>query len=255
MIVGLLQLNSPAGDISAGLAAIDGALADAAVAGIDMLVMPELFLPGYVACTTAPDSVRDYLPDVCALVAKHGVALTIGLPERSDAGLHNNAVSFGRDGAVLARYSKIQLFGSGEQAVFQPGESYVTFDFEGVRFGLLVCYDIEFQEHARALKRRGAEVILVPTANMLPFVNVHQFSEPARAAENAVTVVYANYCGAEGDLTYTGLSGIIGSDGYSLAKKGQGAVMISAELPDGGWSEHGVPLSTLIDDLRWIEDS
>jgi len=254
MIVGLYQTNSPAGDTSAGLTMLDAALAEAAGVGVDMLVLPELFLPGYVAATTQPDAVTDMVPQIRALVAEHGVALTIGLAERAGGTLCNSALSFDRDGAVLARYAKIQLFGPDEQAVFTPGDAYVTFDFEGTRFGLLICYDIEFHEHARALKKRGADVILVPTANMVPFVNVHQFSVPARAMENAMSVVYANYCGSEGHLTFTGLSKITGPDGYSLATKGQGAGLIYAELPDGSFSEHGVPLSTQIADLRDIKD-
>lgn len=248
MRLGLYQTPSPAGDISAGISVLRKALKGAKAAGCDLLVMPELFLPGYGAALggIAPDGLLD---TVRGVVATHGVALAIGLPDEGS----NGAFFLGPDGEVLARYAKIQLFGPKEAAAFTPGEAYCVFDFKGVRFGLLVCYDVEFPEHVRALKRLGAEVILVPTANMMPFVNVHTLAVPARAMENAVTIVYANYCGPEGDLTYTGLSGIFGPDGYLLAGKGQGEGLCVADMPSG-WREHDMPLSTQLADLREVEE-
>jgi len=250
MIVGLYQCPSPGGDVEAGLNVLDQALAAAKGASVDMLVMPEAFLPGYAAVSAAPSLDFDATKNrVAALCKTHGLALTIGLAEHTDSKVFNAAVAFDRSGAVLAQYRKIQLFSDREAATYTAGDRYCTFDFEGKRFGLLICYDVEFPEHCRALKRQGAEVILVPTANMMPFVNVNQIIVPSRAAENALTVVYANYCGAEGDLDYVGLSGIYGPDGYLLAGKGTNPGLCVAELP-GAWSEHGIPNSTQVADLK-----
>lgn len=250
MRLALYQATSPAGNIPAGLSVVDGALAGAAAAGADMLVMPEAFLPGYNAVTTAPPAgwavVHPALADMCR---RHRTGLTIGLPDYTDGAVFNTALTLADDGTQIASYRKIQLFGDAEAALYTPGDQLVTFDFRGTRFGLLICYDVEFPEHTRALARAGAEVILVPTANMMPFVNVNQIVVPARAAESAITIVYANYCGAEGALTYTGLSGIFGPDGYALAAKGTNSGLIVEDVPDG-WSEHGIPAATQLTDLR-----
>lgn len=257
MRLALYQAASPAGDLRAGERALHDAMGAAKQAGCDLLVMPELFLPGYAATVAGTGTAAGTGDDRAEARARqaamdHELALVIGLPVRDDGGLRNMAVAFGPDGACLARYAKIQLFGDAEAAAFARGDRHVVFDYRGVRFGLLVCYDVEFPEHVRALKRLGAEVILVPTANMMPFVNVNQIIVPARAAENAVTIVYANYCGSEGGLTYNGLSGIFGPDGYLLAGKGQGPGLCVADLP-GDWREHGIPLSTQMDDLVEID--
>lgn len=247
MLLGLYQTKSPAGDVPAGLSTIEKALSEAAAASVDMLVMPELFLPGYGAAVGGTH--YEGLIEMAQDAAKaHGLALVMGVPDQGE----NAAFAFGPDGGVLARYAKIQLFGEAEAEAFHPGKAYAVFEYMGVRIGLLVCYDVEFPEHVRALKRLGAEVILVPTANMMPFVNIHTIAVPARALENAVTIVYANYCGSEGDLTYTGLSGIFGPDGYLVAGKAQGEGLCVAELP-GPWREHDIPLSTQLSDLKRIE--
>ncbi|MEO1550192.1 MAG: carbon-nitrogen hydrolase family protein [Pseudomonadota bacterium] len=249
MLLGLYQMTSPAGDLSAGVGVVNRALGRAAAQGVGMLVLPELAVPGYGACVSG--AAPQVQHQVAALAARHKVALTIGLPELADGVVYNSAYTFGPDGQVLARHRKIQLFGPDEARAFVPGNAYCTFQHQGIRFGLLICYDVEFPEHVRALARLGAQVILVPTANMMPFVNVNQIAVPARAFENGVTVVYANYCGTEGALSYTGLSGIFGPDGYLLGGKGQGEGLCVAECPNG-WSEHGIPTSTQLSDIRRI---
>ncbi len=250
MRVGLYQTPSPAGDLSAGFDILNAALSGAATAGADMLVLPELFLPGYNSTTaTAPvgwDTVHERLAEACR---NHGVGMTIGLPEYLDGTVYNSAFAFGADGAVLANYRKIQLFGPREGALFTPGDQLVVFDYLGTRFGILICYDVEFPEHVRALARAGAEVILVPTANMMPFINVNQIQVPGRALESAVTIVYANYNGSEGDLDYVGHSLIAGQDGYPLAAKANSTGLLVADLPTG-LLENGIPFSTQLSDYR-----
>lgn len=251
MLLGLYQCPSPAGDIPAGLDALSIALAQAATAGVDMLTLPELFLPGYNAGVAGAQLPRDTLATITTLVAAHGVGLTLGLLEEDAGQRFNTAYSFDKTGKILGQHRKLQPFGPTESQAFSLGDSYTVFDFDGVRFGLLICYDVEFPEHVRALAKLGAEVLLVPTANMMPFVNVHQLLVPARAMENGITIVYANFCGDEAALTYTGLSAIYGPDGYILGSKGQGAGLCVAELPEG-WSEHGIPIGTHLQDLRTL---
>lgn len=251
MIVGLYQAPQP-GSMQDGLATIETALAAAAKSGAAMLVLPEAFLPGYTSVPREePEAWDETQADIARLCRRHDVGVTIGLPEYVEGRLFNTARAFAHDGTHLASYRKIQLFGPDEQALYTSGDRYVTFDYKGRRFGLLVCYDAEFPEHVRHLAGLGAEVVLVPTANMMPFVNVSQFLIPARAAENAVTIVYANYCGTSGGLEYVGLSAIHGPDGYPLGVKGAGEGLLVAELPNG-WSEHGIPLSSQRDDLRHL---
>ncbi len=235
-----------------GVATIETALSVAAESGADMLVLPEAFLPGYTAVPRErPEAWDEIYDDIANLCRRHNVGLTIGLPEYVEDLLFNSALAFADDGRLLASYRKIQLFGPDEQALYTSGDAYVTFEFKGKRFGLLICYDAEFPEHVRNLAKLGAEVILVPTANMMPFVNVNKILIPARAAENAVTIVYANYCGASAGLEYVGLSAIYGPDGYPLGAMGTGEGLLIAELPNG-WSEHGIPLSSQRDDLKHL---
>jgi 5-aminopentanamidase len=110
---------------------------------------------------------------------------------------------------------------------------------------------VEFAPHIAELAARGAQVILVPTANMHPFVHVVRHTVPAMAANHGVTIAYANFCGEEGDLRYTGGSLIAGPHGEILAQAGEHPALLVADLPDPDPSR----LTTQAADLRRMSDA
>lgn len=234
MRVALVQAPSPEGDIEAGLALAETMIAAAGAAGAVIVVLPESWLPGYNAARIAELALpaegpwRDRLAAACR---KSGCGLAIGYAERDGEAVFNSALVLDASGAVAARYRKIQLFGPREAALYQPGGQYVTFDLARTKAGVLICYDVEFAPHVAALVRRGAEVILVPTANMMPFTHVMEATVPAMAANHGLAIVYANYCGTEGDLTYAGRSLIAGPHGEVVARAFEGFSLLVADLP------------------------
>ena len=60
MKLGLYQSKSPAGDLSAGVTIVETALQKAAASGVDMLTLPELFVPGYDATVNGADIPETY---------------------------------------------------------------------------------------------------------------------------------------------------------------------------------------------------
>lgn len=233
MKIALLQSPSPAGDGQAALAALGPALRAAGAAGAALLVAPETFLPGYNAAdpgalALTQDQAVDLLAPLCRAA---GAGLVIGYAERAGAALYNAALALDADGAVLANYRKIQLYGPRESALYAHGDRYATFTLHGATLGLLICYDVEFYAHIAELRRLGVTLLLVPTANMLPFTHVSRATVPAHAANGGMTIAYANYCGAEGDLTYAGHSVIAGPHGEVLAAAGEYPALLVAEVP------------------------
>lgn len=231
----LYQGPSPAGDEGRAFAAAEQVMATAAAAGADMAVFPEVFLPGYnVGQMVAQPLDGPWVTRLSELARRHGVAAVMGLAERDGERIFNTAVAIGPDGALIARFRKIQLWEARENALYGRGDALVTFDYRGRTIGVLICYDIEFPEHVRTLVRKGADLIVVPTANPEPYHNVNQYAVPARAMENAITVAYCNYCGPEGDLVYCGRSLIAGPEGDALASAGTGTALLIADLPAPG---------------------
>jgi 5-aminopentanamidase len=198
-----------------------------------MVVFPELMLPGYNSdqiadCAQAADG--EWVARLRGMAAEAGCGLCVGYAERDGAHLFNSAIIMGRAGEVLAQYRKVQLFGARENALFTPGDSYATFALAGRKAAVLICYDVEFAGHVAASAQRGVEVILVPTANMEPFGHVCRLTVPAQAAMHGVSIIYANYCGVEGDLTYCGGSVAVRADGAVSAQAGYDAAMMIADI-------------------------
>jgi predicted amidohydrolase len=229
----LWQGPSPAGDEAAAFAALDAALRAAGALGARMLVAPELFLPGYnhdrIAALAQPRG-GAWHRRLAMLARAAGCGLTLGYAEADGARLFNAAVAFDASGAEIAHYRKLQLYGAREAALFTPGDGYCLFDLAGIRAALLICYDVEFAPHLRALAERGVRLVLCPTANMQPFGHVARLTVPALAIAYGLTVVYANCCGTEGDLAYCGGSVIVGADAAVLAQAGPGSALLAADV-------------------------
>lgn len=251
MRLALWQGPSPEGDIEAGLARISRALQAAGAMRADALVVPEAYLPGYNLPDIADHALAPEAPALQALARAaqtSGTALILGYAERSADGICNSALALGAQGQRLAHYRKIQLYGPREKAIYRAGDAFATFDLNGHKAALLICYDIEFAPHVKALADQGVTVILVPTANMMPFTHVVRHTVPAMAANHGVSIVYANYCGVEGDLTYVGGSLIAGPHGEILAQAGEGPALLVADLPE----RDPARLSTQSQDFRGI---
>jgi 5-aminopentanamidase len=251
MRLALWQGTSPDGDLDSALAEAEAALAAAAAMGAAALVLPEVWLPGY----NQPDiPIRALALDSPPLQRLAGMAktartaLVIGYAEREGDFIYNSAACFGPDGALLANYRKVQLYGPRERATYEPGNAYVTFPLGSETATILICYDIEFAPHIKFLADHGVTTFLVPTANMQPFQHVARHTVPAMASSHGVTIAYANYCGTEGDLTYVGLSLIAGPHGEILAQAGDMPTLLVADIP----ARNPALLSTQTADLRAI---
>ncbi|WP_189175885.1 carbon-nitrogen hydrolase family protein [Streptomyces lasiicapitis] len=242
----LLQSSGRPGSVAANLKVIEEAAERAAAAGARLLVTPEMFLTGYAIGDDVPrlaepadGEAADAIADIAA---RHGLAVAYGYPERAGGGhlplersrewgkVFNSVQLIGPDGARLANYRKTHLFGGFERDHFTPGEkTVVQAELDGMRIGLMICYDVEFPENVRAHALAGTDLLLVPTAQMHPFQFVAESVVPVRAFENQMYVAYVNRVGPEGEFEFVGLSALAGPDGVARARAGRGEELVFAD--------------------------
>lgn len=209
----------------------------AAARGAQLLVCPEMFLTGYNIGLDAVQRLAEANdgPSAMAVVEiaqAHRLAIAYGYPEQAEDGaIYNSVQLIDRHGRSLCNYRKTHLFGELDRSMFSAGpDHFPVVELDGWKLGMLICYDIEFPENARRLALEGAELLLVPTANMAPYDFTCQVTVRSRAQENQCYLVYANYCGAEGEIQYCGQSSIIGPDGSLLAMAGRETCQLVADL-------------------------
>jgi predicted amidohydrolase len=205
--------------------------------GADLLVLPEMFITGYnigaeAVSTLAEVYNGEWAQQIGRIAKAAGLAIVYGYPERTADGHIYNAVQLiDAHGERLCNYRKSHLFGDLDRSMFSPGEAELpVVELNGWKLGFLICYDLEFPENARRLALAGAELIVVPTANMIPFDFVADVTVRARAFENQCYVAYANYCGHEGDIQYCGQSSVAAPDGSRTALAGLDEALIVGEL-------------------------
>lgn len=231
---------------SADLGRLRSRALEAAAAGARLLIAPEAFTSGYAVpgiAEAAQPLDGPWGRAIAEIAAEAGVAILYGFPERDGDRVFNSAALVdpgssaqprGKDineSAQAVVHRKVHLFGDLDTSTYTPGESLATLtELDGVKVGMLICYDVEFPESVRTLALAGADLVAVPTALMRPYEVVARTLVPARAYENQVYLAYANRSGSEGDLDYCGESCVVGPDGADLARAGSGDELLLAEI-------------------------
>ena len=183
----------------AALAAALREAAAAAAAGSLLLVLPELYATGYTpgALLGAEPRGGPSYSAAAALAREYNISILYTYAESDSGRLYDSAALFNRSGAPLLDYRKVNLAGDGEALVFEPGAALApVVELDGLRVGVLICFDVFLPEPARVLGLQRADLLLVPTANGYPgnvYNQLTQLVVPTRGLENNAFVVYANW--------------------------------------------------------------
>ena len=96
---------------------------------------------------------------------------------------YNTAILIDPEGRTVGKYRKVQPTLGELRLGIVPGEELPVFDLPFAKVGVLICWDQYFVETARALARRGAEVILWPSRGY------HEERMLTRARDTGVHIV------------------------------------------------------------------
>jgi N-carbamoylputrescine amidase len=168
--VATVQFQHAPGDKAYNLARVRHFVAEAARQKVELIAFPEMCLTGYwfVRKLSRADfeSLAEPVPDgFCArellsMSRDNGMTIGAGLVERGDDGkIYNSYVVAMPDGRY-AVHRKLHVF---EHPNISAGDRYTVFDTpHGCRVGVLICYDNNIVENARATALAGAEILLAP---------------------------------------------------------------------------------------------
>jgi len=228
MKIAAVQMSGIPGDVRGNLDKVRAHARAGAKASCRLLLFPEISDLGYDMRAIALGG-HDWWPrvrdELCGLAREHEICLVCGVCLPGPKGLANALVAFGPGGDILARYRKIHLFNADdadETRVFSPGTDIVFFDFEGVRFGLSVCYDLRFPELYRAQALNGCQALLVASAWPQRRIDVWKTLSAARAIENQCCLLGANRVGDQGSFPFGGQSLFVKPSGEMILADGAG---------------------------------
>jgi predicted amidohydrolase len=222
--VAACQIDPKIGEVEGNLDLIARAVGEAAAAGATFTVLPEAAVTGY-----AFTSLSEALPvarkaeaiaerTLLGLAETHRMTIVCGTLEADAGEVFNTALVLLPDGRRY-RYRKMHLPFLGVDRFATPGpDAPPVIEIDGLRFGVLICYDLRFPEAARMCALDGADLIALPT-NWPVGVEFHpDLFAPARAAENHCYVLAADRVGTERGTTFVGRSLLVDYDGNVLAR-------------------------------------
>lgn len=228
-------------DVERTLAKLPGIIDQAREKGVDLLVLPDATIGGYLldlqhpadGIDSAPHAVDLDGPEVAAVIGLAGdMTVCFGLAERSILDgtevRYNTAVCVTGDG-ILGIHRKVHL-PLGESDVYRAGDRFTSFDTPVGRLGMLIDFDKTFPESARSLALDGAQILACLSAWPASVTDrsdrirndrqAHLFDlyDCARAAENQVYLVSSNQTGVLGGLRFLGQAKVVDPAGEIIAK-------------------------------------
>jgi len=232
--IGLAQINPTVGDLISNRALILDYAEKAQVAGVHLLVFPEMVLTGYPvedlalratfrkasrkAIAEVADSIGDIAPQITAVV---------GYLDQSENGSPQNAVAVIHRGQIVARYIKHHLPNYGvfdEFRNFVPGSDSLIFRLHGIDVGVAICEDIWHYEGPVAdLAARKPGLVVVPNGSPFERDKDDRRAElvSQRAREIGAPLAYVNMTGGQDDLVFDGDTVIADATGAIVARAPQ----------------------------------
>lgn len=201
--IALVQTTST-DDFQANLATALQRVEEAAALGVNLVAFPEVFLyiggnKGKLEHAQALDGpvVRQFQERA----ARHGLWILLGsiherLPGRDDK-VANTSVLIDAQGRIAATYRKLKLFDVElphlrlkESDTIVPGDAPPpVVDTPLGKAGLTICFDLRFPDLYQHARRKGAQVIFVPSNFTHPTGAAHwETLLRARAVENQVYI-------------------------------------------------------------------
>lgn len=183
----------------------------------DLFIFPEMVMCGYVGSKDKMylkvvegremDMIKEFS-------TKYDCAIVCGGPRSDGDDVYNSAYFI--NGDSVESYSKMHLPSKGpvdESKLFKVGDRPLIFELKGMKFGMVMSYDIYFPELFRYYAKNDVDVVIciaaVPEEEMMKYEKML----PSRAVENSMHIAFVNMVGPDSGTKMIGRSRWIGPDG------------------------------------------
>lgn len=213
-------------DVSTAIGQLVEVSAKAEAEGASLLVFPECYLQGYLvaehdARRVSFDLASEAFKALLSRFPRTGPTIVAGLIEADAGKLFNTAIVV-EQGELIGRYRKMHLL-PGEHA-FSPGNEMPSFEADGLRFGINICYDTNFPDAARKVKQSGATLIVCCANNMMMrskaevLKDVHNAERAYRCRETGLWLVSSDVTGERDGRISWGPSAVLSPTGEVVAQ-------------------------------------
>ena len=240
MKIAIAQVNTIVGDFTHNFNRINYFAEQAKALACDLVVFPELVIPGYPSRDLLKK--KDFIEANLACLNKlvdsiRGIGVICGYVDKSsaDAGnpLFNSAALF-ENGVILHKVNKrllptYDIFDEGRY--FEPGTECAAYPYHGRRIGLTICEDvwndkdifkrrIYHSDPVNQMIQQGADLIVNISASPF-YVGKREFRQQmlgSIARKYGVLLIYANQVGGNDSVLFDGISCAFDQKGDLIAR-------------------------------------
>lgn len=128
-----------------------------------------------------------------------------------------------------------------EQDYYTPSDTgFQVYDTAVGRIGIVICFDRHLPESIRTCAKRGAELILIPTANTAAEpMELFEWEMRVQAMQNRVYIAMCNRVGQEGAMLFAGESLVAAPDGSLVVKADRAEQLVLADINPGARKGNG----------------
>jgi predicted amidohydrolase len=232
MNLALAQINTKLGDVDANLEKHLALAQEAAQAGADLLIFPELSLTGYVLQDIAADVARPASESDSVfkplLEASHALDLLVGFVESDSRYRFYISAAYLSAGEIVHVHRKVHLPTYGifdERRYFATGDSFRSFETRFGRVGVLICEDFWHISSPYLLWLDGADLFYLTSASpgrgiTDEILGSAQWVQDINRAYSGLFTsffAHANRVGFEDGLNFFGGSTVYDPDGRQIA--------------------------------------
>lgn len=221
------------------------AIRTAAERGAELVCFPEIqltpFFPQYPGWEVSGYVMREDSEEVRAVAAACREARIFAATNfylDYDGRRYDTSLLLDDTGAIVGRQKMVHIAQCPcfyEQDYYTPSdEGFRVFDTRLGKIGIVVCFDRHYPESIRTEALRGADLIVIPTANTRDEPGeLFQWEIRVQAFQNSVYAAMCNRVGSEGEMCFSGESLVAGPDGALLALAGQREELLLCDIDPG----------------------
>lgn len=211
-------------------------------AGSDLLFFPEIqlspFFPQYSGQEVSRYCLREDAEEILRLkqkAAEHHYYFSPNLYMEKQGKRYDTSLWISPDGKLLDTAEMVHIAQAEkfyEQDYYAPSESgFKVFDTPFGKVGIVICYDRHLPESIRTCVLKGADLILIPTANTKAEpMEMFEWEIRVQAMQNQVFIAMCNRVGKEGEMEFSGESLIVHPSGDVILKADDKERMLTCEI-------------------------
>ena len=225
-----------------------GLIREASIKGADLVVFPEIqlssFFPQYAGRDVSQYVIRETHPFLVGIrnaCREHHIFASPNLYIEEDGKRYDMSFLIDDDGEIVGRQKMVHIAQCDkfyERDYYLPSEEgFTVFDTKLGRIGIVVCFDRHYPESIRTEALRGAELIIIPTANTTAEPSeLFQWEIKIQAFQNSVNIAMCNRVGVEDEMVFSGESIVCNYNGKTVAVAGHGEELLITHIDLNGAS-------------------